>query len=321
MNDTAKTPAAFKPVLTAKPAPLGRGLSALFGDSDAGYQPPAKTPAAAPLPERGQKHLPVGWLQPGKFQPRRHFDATALAELAASIKEHGVLQPLLVRPLAEAKDRFEIIAGERRWRAAQQAGVHDVPVVVRELTDADALEIALIENLQRQDLAPLEEAEAYQRLIAEFKHTQEDLAKIIGKSRSHIANMMRLLNLPEAVKRLLTDGAISAGHARALLVAEAPEALAQDIIRDKLSVRDVENRVRKPEALVKAATKATMQTIARRATIATLDASTLALERDLTNALGLKVKLTTASNGSGSITISYQDLDQFEALLQKLKLS
>ncbi len=306
---TDKSSPALK-VLQNKPAPLGRGLSALFGDSDAGYQP--QSAALKQAPERGQKQLPVSWLQPGKFQPRHHFDQTALQELAASIREHGVLQPLLVRPLTEGKDRYEIIAGERRWRAAQLAGVHEVPVVVRELSDADALEIAIIENIQRQDLSALEEAEGYQRLIAEFNHTQEDLAKVVGKSRSHIANTLRLMNLPESVKKLLQDGAITAGHARALLVAETPEALAQEIIRDKLSVREVEQRVRKPDSTAAAPPP-------HRGSASAVDANTVALEKDLTNSLGLKVKLTTHNDGSGAITIAYKDLDQLEDLLGKLR--
>lgn len=308
-----------KPILQNKPAPLGRGLSALFGDSDAGYQPPVAT--IKPVPERGQKQLPVSWLQPGKFQPRRSFDETALRELAASISEHGILQPLLVRPVAE-RDRYEIIAGERRWRASQMAGVHEVPVVIRELSDADALEIALIENIQRQDLSALEEADGYQRLIAEFNHTQEDLAKIIGKSRSHIANMMRLLHLPDAVKQLLQQGAITAGHARALLVADNPEALAAEIIRDKLSVRDVEQRVRKVEPIDIKTAMAGIESqtgLRRGAVVNHVDANTLALEKDLTSVLGLKVKLSTQNDGSGAITIAYKTLDQLEEILNKLR--
>ncbi|MBP7252132.1 MAG: ParB/RepB/Spo0J family partition protein [Alphaproteobacteria bacterium] len=310
---------AVKQLLQTKPAPLGRGLSALFGDSDAGYQPPVAT--LKPTPERGQKALPVSWLQSGKYQPRRHFDEAALDELATSIKEHGILQPLLVRPLAE-KDRYEIIAGERRWRAAQRAGIHEVPVVIRELTDADTLEIALIENIQRQDLNALEEAEGYRRLIAEFNHTQEDLAKIIGKSRSHIANTMRLLNLPEEVKQMLEDGAISAGHARSLLVAEDPLALANEVVRDKLSVREVEARVKKPNLAVASAVlaSATTTTSLRRGAVVThIDANTQALEKDLSAELGLKVKLNTNRDGSGAITVAYQTLDQLEDILKKLR--
>lgn len=310
-----KNTAIMKPALSQKPAPLGRGLSALFGDRDTGYQAPAALAAAAPAPERGQKQLAVTWLQPGKFQPRRHFDEAALNELAESIRAHGVLQPLLVRPLHNAgANKFEIIAGERRWRAAQLAGMHEVPVVVRELTDADALEIALIENIQRQDLSPLEEAETYQRLIAEFNHKQDALAKIVGKSRSHIANMMRLLGLPASVKKMLESNELTSGHARALLMAENPEALAKTIVAEKLTVRDVENWIRKPTE------KSGRKDIKPTGVPARLvSADILALEKDLTNALGLRVKLTVVSGGGGTLTVAYKDPEQLEGLLERLR--
>jgi ParB family chromosome partitioning protein len=310
-----KNTAVVKPALSQKPAPLGRGLSALFGDRDTGYQAPAALAAVAPAPERGQKQLAVTWLQPGKFQPRRHFDEAALNELAESIRAHGVLQPLLVRPLHNAgANKFEIIAGERRWRAAQLAGVHEVPVVVRELTDADALEIALIENIQRQDLSPLEEAETYQRLIAEFNHKQDALAKIVGKSRSHIANMMRLLGLPASVKKMLEANELTSGHARALLMAENPEALAKTIVAEKLTVRDVENWIRKPTE------KTGRKDIKPTGVPARLvSADILALEKDLTNALGLRVKLTVVGGGGGTLTVAYKDPEQLEGLLERLR--
>lgn len=314
MTDTNKS-AAFKSVLGGKPAPLGRGLSALFGDSDAGYQPPAAVAgtSAHPAAERGgPKQLPVSWLQPGKYQPRQTFDDPALEELAASIREHGVLQPLLVRPLAE-RDRYEIIAGERRWRASQRAGIHEVPVVIRELSDADALEIALIENLQREDLSPLEEAEAFERLMREFNHTQVDLAKALGKSHSYVANSVRLLNLPDSIKKLVREGTLSAAHGRTLLGADNADALAAEVIRTRMTVRELENRVRKPDTEVRG--------YSRRSNSSPVDANTLALEKDLTNALGLKVKLVTYSDGSGSITVNYRNLDQFEDIVQKLRAS
>lgn len=307
-----------EPAKTAKtavrPAPLGRGLSALFGDRDTGYQA-ANTPGTAtpPAPERGQKQLPVSWLQPGKYQPRRNFDDELLQELAASIKGHGVLQPLLVRPVANAKDRYEIIVGERRWRAAQIAGVHELPVVVRELTDSDALEIGLIENIQRQDLSPLEEGEGYQRLIAEFSYTQDALAKIVGKSRPHITNMMRLLNLPDAVKQMLERGELSAGHARAILMAENPEQLARTIVAEKMTVREVENWLRKPTGKSGRKNNET----GRPARLVSADV--LALEKDLTNVLGLRVKLTVASGGGGTLTVNYRDPEQLELLLERLR--
>ncbi len=308
-----KNTAAVKPLAAQKPAPLGRGLSALFGDRDTGYQAPAVA-ALKPAPERGQKQLPVTWLQPGKYQPRRHFDDAALNELADSIRAHGVLQPLLVRPVGQSADKFEIIAGERRWRAAQLAGVHDVPVVVRELTDADALEIALIENIQRQDLSALEESESYQKLIAEFNHTVEALSKIVGKSRSHISNMMRLLNLPTPVKQMLEKGDLTAGHARALLMAENPEAMAKTIVAEKLTVREVEAWIRKPSE--KSGRKA-VQSVGKPARL--VDADILALEKDLTNALGLRVKLSVVTGGGGTLTVVYKDPEQLESLLERLR--
>src|SRR5271156_6185660 len=206
---------------------LGRGLSHLFGEAEAAYRVSApEVPAAPQATAAGGSTLPVAFLRPGKFQPRRHFDEAALEELAGSIRHHGLLQPILVRPVAGQTDAYEIIAGERRWRAAQRAALHDVPVVIQTLTDTQALEIALVENLQRQDLTALEEAEGYQRLIDEFNHSHAALGELVGKSRSHVANMLRLLALPAAVKTMLQDGALSAGHARALLTAPDPEALA-----------------------------------------------------------------------------------------------
>ncbi|MEJ0061914.1 MAG: ParB/RepB/Spo0J family partition protein [Alphaproteobacteria bacterium] len=306
MSDFNKS-AASRQAIPQKPAPLGRGLSALFGDSDSSYQPQAAQPKA---PEQGQKKLSVASLQPGKFQPRRHFDETALKELAGSIREHGVLQPLLVRSIGG--ERYEIIAGERRWRAAQMAGVHDVPVVVRELADMQAMEIALIENIQRQDLSPLEEAEGYRRLIEEFRHKQEELAKIVGKSRSHVANMMRLLGLPDEVKAMLNSGELTIGHARAVAVAADPAALARFIVAEKLNVRDAEALVRHPDAQNRTAKSAAKIPAARGADI-------LALEKELTLALGLKIKLAANRDGSGSVTIAYKDLDQLDGVLEKLR--
>ncbi len=226
---------------TSKKKGLGRGLSHLFGEAEAAYRPAgAESAAAAPAQAGGGKALPVEYLRPGKFQPRRHFDEAALEELAGSIRHHGLLQPILVRPIAGQADAYEIIAGERRWRAAQLAALHDVPVIVQSLTDTQALEIALVENLQRQDLTALEEAEGYQRLIDEFGHSHGALGELVGKSRSHVANMLRLLALPAGVKTMLQDGALSAGHARALLTAPDPEALAKAVAERNLSVRDVE---------------------------------------------------------------------------------
>ena len=202
---------------------LGRGLSALFGE-----EPPE--PAAVATIDDRPRTVPVEHLRPGAYQPRRNFDDEAMQSLVDSVRDRGILQPLIVRPDPRAAGRFEIIAGERRWRAAQQAQLHDVPVIVQDLTDEAALEIALIENVQRQDLNPLEEAEGYRRLMDEFAHTQEELARVVGKSRSHVANTLRLLQLPDAVRAYLINGALSAGHARALLNAEDSVGLAKKVI-------------------------------------------------------------------------------------------
>jgi ParB family chromosome partitioning protein len=211
---------------------LGRGLSALFGEETEDY--------AALDKLRQAKMVPIEFVRPGRFQPRRHFDEEAMEALVASIREKGVLQPLLVRRHPNAGNMYEIIAGERRWRAAQAAALHEIPVVIREFSDRDALEIALVENIQRQDLSPLEEAEGYKRLMEEFNHTQEELAKAVGKSRSHVANMLRLLALPDPVKNLVEEGTLSAGHARALINVENAVAVAEEVVRLGLNVRQTE---------------------------------------------------------------------------------
>lgn len=273
---------------------LGRGLSALLGDDPT----PAETPQT---PQR----LPVSALTPSPFQPRQTFDEGALDELAASVAERGVLQPLLVRPAAGMNGIYEIIAGERRWRAAQRAQVHDVPVMVREMDDREVAEVALVENLQRQDLNALEEADGYRRLQEEFHHTQEDLAKAVGKSRSHVANTLRLLGLPEPVKEMVQAGDLSAGHARALLGNPRAVELARDIVAKGLNVRQTER-------LAKSAPKSG----APRAPKAK-DADCAALERDLTTLLGLKVSIDVHGAG-GRLSIQYQNLEQLDDLLQRL---
>lgn len=277
---------------------LGRGLSALLGDDPPQAEP---NPSAGP-PQR----LPVSALTPSPFQPRHVFDEGALDDLAASIAERGVLQPLLVRRAPGMNDIYEIIAGERRWRAAQRAQVHDVPVLVREMDDREVLEVALVENLQRQDLNALEEAEGYRRLQDEFQHTQEDLAKAVGKSRSHVANTMRLLGLPDELKEMVQGGDLSAGHARALLGNPHAVDLARQVVSRGLSVRDTERLAktapRAPSATPKAATK---------------DADCVALERDLTTLLGLKVSIDVQGSG-GRLTVQYQNLEQLDDLLQRL---
>lgn len=302
---------------TNKPAPLGRGLSALFGDSDTAYAPRAAArPAASstgnvePDNRAGTtRMMPVEWIQPGAYQPRRHFDEQAIAELAASISERGILMPLIIRPLDGEKDSYEIIAGERRWRAAQVAKMHEVPVIVRHYTDREAMELGLIENVQRQDLSPLEEAEGYERLLKEFNHTQEGLAKVVGKSRPHIANMLRLLNLPTGVKAMINGGELTMGHARAVITAKDPESLAKEIVKKGLSVRQAEALAKK----VSDGRFAKKERVNKNA-----DPDTLALERELGRMLGLKVKLQT-EGASGSVTIFYNDLDQLDALIKKLQ--
>ena len=278
-----------------KPTRLGMGLSALMGDNQA---PPA-TPTGAP------RTLPIDALEPGPFQARSTPDPAALAELAASIQEHGILQPILVRPKPGAAGRFEILGGERRWRAAQQAKLHDVPVVIRDLDDRAAMAAGLVENLQREDLNALEEAEGYARLIEEFGLRHEGLGQAVGKSRSHVANTLRLLNLPVRVREMLRQGTLSAGHARALLGAEDPERLAGLVVVRGLSVRQT-------EALAAAAPR---DPAARRTT--RQDPDTAALERRLTDRLGLKVAIKTARKG-GQVTIAYRDLDQLDGVLRLL---
>ena len=300
----------------AKPAPLGRGLSALFGDADASYQAPKPVAKAAPTPaptavaERGVRTMALTWLQPGAYQPRRHFDEEALQGLAGSIRERGILEPLLVRPILGTTDAFEIIAGERRWRASQIAGLHEVPVVVRNLTDREALEFGLIENVQRQDLSPLEEAEGYQRLMDEFNHTQENLAKVVGKSRPHITNMLRLLALPAAVKQLINSGDITLGHARAILPARDPLALAQEIVKKGLNVRQA-------EALAKTANDKP-QIHKKKAEPKQESADVVALEKELERVIGLKVKVATVGK-AGTLTLYYNDLDQLDEIIKKLR--
>lgn len=277
---------------------LGRGLSSLLGEE-------AKGRAGADS-IRGSRQVPVESLVPGRYQPRHFMDEVKIEELAQSVRENGIIQPLLVRRHAEEEGSYEIIAGERRWRAAQMAKVHEVPVIVKELTDQEALEIGLVENLQRQDLSVLEEADGYQRLIEEFSHTQEALSKTVGKSRSHVANMMRLLGLPEAVKKMLDQGELSAGHARALL--NAPEQLdaARQVIKQGLNVRQTERLVKKLQRKKSAPPSAVKK-----------DVDTLALERDLANLLGLKVSIKFKGEG-GALTIRYDTLEQLDDILLRL---
>jgi ParB family chromosome partitioning protein len=281
---------------------LGRGLSALFNE-DTGD-------AAAMDKLRPVKTVPVERLRPGKFQPRHRFDEKEMAPLVDSVRERGVLQPILVRRDPQRPDEYEIVAGERRWRAAQAAKLHEVPVVVREFADREALEVALVENIQRQDLTPIEEAEGYRRLMQEFSHTQEALAVSVGKSRSHVANMLRLLTLPDSVKAMVDDGRLSAGHARALIGAKDVAALAENVALRGLSVRET-------ETLASAAKKPGGSKSGSAATSAK-DADTKALERDLSSLLGLKVTLDVRGQG-GTVAIHYRTLDQLDDVLKRLK--
>ena len=280
---------------------LGRGLAALLGD-----EPLSEN--AGDVAPRAPQSIPVDRIYPGRFQPRHRFDEDELKALAASIREKGVLQPVLVRPHNDKAHAFELVAGERRWRAAQLAGVHDIPALVRDLTDRDALEIALVENIQRQDLSPLEEAEGYQRLVDEFSHTQEALAKVVGRSRSHVANMLRLLTLPDPVKLMLDDGRLTAGHARALLGADDPLDLARQVVTRQLNVRQTE---RLAQTGRKAATS-------RQRLVPGKSADILALEKRLSEALGLRVTVEDRG-GKGELVIRYQSLDQLDGLLAKLE--
>jgi len=281
---------------------LGRGLSALLGD-DAGSD------YAALDKDRSPKTVPVEYLQPGRYQPRQHMDEQQIEDLANSIAEMGIIQPLLVRRLEDhpnAPNAYEIVAGERRWRAAQRAKLHEVPVIIREMNDMEALEIGLVENLQRQDLSPLEEAEGYQRLMNEFSHNQEALARVIGKSRSHVANTMRLLGLPDSLKKLLDEGRLSAGHGRALLTATNPEELAKKILKQGLNVRQTEKLAQRQDVVRPAGPKPPGK-----------DTDTLALERDVSELLGLRVDIAF-KNGRGSLTIHYNDLGQLDDVLARL---
>jgi len=286
---------------------LGRGLSALFGEEEH---------ATATQMNAGFLEMAIHTLMPGKFQPRRHFDDSAHAALVASVKDKGVLEPILVRALDDSSHNYEIIAGERRWRAAQAAGLHQVPVMVKEMDDREALEVALIENLHRSDLSPLEEAEAYSRLLEEFGHTQEQLAKAVGKSRSHVANMIRLLALPDSVKNMVLDGRLSAGHARALITFSEPELLASECVAKGLSVRQLEKLIQRSTS------GAAKRSIGKNQKITgSKDPNTVELEGSLSDRLGLKVLIETKGEGGGTISVQFQSLEQLDDLLQILTRS
>ncbi|SDB22792.1 ParB/RepB/Spo0J family partition protein [Bauldia litoralis] len=279
---------------------LGRGLAALIGDI-------APEPATEKRRSGPPRTLPVEFLRPNPRNPRKDFVTADLDDLASSVKERGVVQPILVRPVADAANTYEIIAGERRWRAAQKVGLHDVPVVVLEVSDSEALELAIIENVQRADLNPLEEALGYQQLLDDHDYTQMQLAEVIGKSRSHIANTLRLLKLPESVLAYVRSGKLSAGHARTLVTLPDPEAVARRIVEAGMSVREAEALVetdrRKPGGKAPAAAK---------------DADTRALEKALSDALGLTVAINHGKGG-GEVRIRYKTLEQLDGVCHRLK--
>ncbi len=292
---------------------LGRGLSALLGNDPVVMATTIPAAGATAALLTGQRHVPIELLHPGKYQPRGAFNAQALEDLAQSIRSNGVLQPILVRSHpTKAKGAFEIIAGERRWRAAQLAQLHEVPIVEKSLSDRDALEIALIENIQRQDLNPLEEAEGYRRLMDEFRYTQEQLAERMGKSRPAIANLLRLMDLPAPVRSMLSDGRLTAGHARALLKCSDPVSLASEVVAQGLNVRQTEKLAEnyKPRSLLK--------TLKAKKAPKEKDADTKALENDLASRLGLKVAIDFNGRG-GSITLYYKSLDQLDDIIEKLR--
>lgn len=295
--------------MSTKKQGLGRGLSALFGEEVAAA---AAMPEGEARAESGPKtSLPIELLHPNQTQPRRHFDEESLEALAQSIVQQGVLQPLVVRPHPSQPGHYEIVAGERRWRAAQRAKLDSLPVLIRELDDRTTLEIALVENVQREDLTPLEEAEAYSRLIEDFSYSHVDLGKAVGKSRSHIANTLRLLALPDPIKRAVEQGRLSAGHGRALLTAENPVALAEAAMSEGWSVRETERRAQSPGSRPTPRPRAASR-------VEPKDADTLALERDLSYALGLKVVLDHKGPG-GQLSLHYANLDQLDDLIARLR--
>ena len=285
---------------------LGRGLSALMADVD--------TPAAndTQVSRKAEQTIDIARIAPNPDQPRRTFTEDALEELAASIREKGIIQPLIVRVNPRDPNGFEIVAGERRWRAAQRAQLHEVPAIVRELDDTEVLELAIIENIQRADLNAVEEAAGYRQLMDRFGHTQEKLAEALGKSRSHIANLLRLLNLPDAVLEMVRVGDLSAGHARALVPADDPERLAREIVKKGLSVRQTEALAKGPKAARDVSNNV----------MPIKDADTRHLERDLSAALGMKVSIDhPAGKENGSITVSYKNLTQLDEVCRRLSVT
>jgi len=284
-------------MMQAQKKRLGRGLAALIGDD---------TSEEAVMEDvRSLRHMPVELLHPSPNNPRKHFVDADLDDLARSIREKGLLQPLVVR--SRGGGEYEIVAGERRWRAAQKAGIHDVPVLIRELSDGEALEIALIENIQRSDLNPLEEARAYGLLLEQFNYTQQQLADSVGKSRSHISNTLRLLNLPESVRQQIETGQLTAGHARTLVATDSPAELAERIIKLGMSVRGAETLTR--GTAVPRSGKPTVEK----------DADTKSLEKSVGEAIGLKINIQHKGDAGGTVSISYRSLEQLEEICRRLQ--
>ena len=276
---------------------LGRGLSSLMGDTDTQQ---STTPTSS-----SETTISIAKLRPSPLQPRRVFDKNSINELAESIKSKGLVQPILVRPSHSSEGEYEIIAGERRWRAAQVAQLHKIPAVIRNLNDTESLEIAIIENVQRSDLSPIEEAAGYKKLMESYNHTQEQLSEVVGKSRSHIANIIRLLSLPQSIQDMISQGNISSGHARAIMNSAFPEQLAEKIINENLSVRATEALVKeKKEGPKKVKLK---------------DPDTIDLEKKLTDILGLDVTISHRGQQGGSLKVTYKSLDQLELVTKKLR--
>ncbi len=313
---------------------LGRGLNALFEDDEVtfatqgsgnpipeipipaaqngnGISPYTPAAAAPSAPVGPRRTLGIDLLQPSPFQPRQYMDENALSELAQSVAVHGVLQPILVRQVPGQTNKWEIIAGERRWRAAQRAKLHEVPVVIRDFDDETAAEIALIENLQRADLNALEEAQGIKKLMDDYGHTQEKLAAVLGKSRSYVANMTRLLSLPAAVHVMMHEGKLSAGHAKILVNAARPEELARRIVAESLSVREAEKMAASEEKAKPTKASAGREAVAK-------DVNVLALEKDLTDKLGLKVVIDLKKNGRGAVRVEYKSLDQLDDIIRRI---
>jgi ParB family chromosome partitioning protein len=283
---------------------LGRGLAALIGEID--------RPAAAEKPAASADgKVPIEFLSPNPKNPRRHFGDADLTDLAQSIREHGVVQPVVARPSPTQAGRYEIIAGERRWRAAQRAGLTEIPIIVRDVNDRTALELAIIENVQRTDLNPVEEALGYQQLIDDHGYTQADLGNVIGKSRSHVANTLRLLKLPDVIRDMLVDGALSAGHARTLVTAQDPAGLAKQIVEEGLSVRQAEALAQMPAGGTPPKAKPAQGASDK-------DADTLALEKLMTDTIGMIVTIEHKGKG-GAIRVNYRSLEQLDELCRRLK--